>query len=300
MIWTKLRNAVAAVAALGAAACTTVPQPRSAAAAGTGPALWKVSDADTTIYLFGTFHMLPEGTQWRTPALEQAIAASDELVIETLIGDQMAAARTMAQIGTSPGLPPILERVPADRRDDLEWVIKASGAPMAALDRLETWAAAMALSGATFRSLGLNPELGVEKGLEGTYKQRSRPVLGLETVEEQLGYFDRLSEDAQRKFLMGVLDDPEEVRRQFAEMLRTWSTGDVEGIARTFDADLKESPELRDALLLRRNRNWAEWIDERLDRPGTTLVAVGAGHLAGNESVQRMLEGRGIRVVRVQ
>ena len=296
MIWSKLRNGFAALAAVAAASCASVPQTESPR----GPALWKVADADTTIYLFGTFHLLPEGQQWRTPALEQAIAASDELVIETLIGDQMAAARTMAQLGTSPGLPPLVERVPAERRDELARVIAASGAPEAQLNRLETWAAAMALSAVSFKQLGLNPELGVEKGLEGNYKSSGRKVVGLETVEEQLSFFDKLSEESQRQFLLGVLDDPEKARRQFAEMLRTWASGDVEGIARTFDTELKATPELRDALLVRRNAKWAEWIDRRLDQPGTVLVAVGAGHLAGSDSVQRMLEARGLKVTRVQ
>ena len=298
MIWSKVRKGAAGLIALAAAACATVPQP--AAEAARGPALWKVADEDTTIYLFGTFHMLPKGTEWRTPALEQAIAAADELVIETLLDDQAAAARTMARLGTSPGLPPLVERVPAARRDELRQVIAQSGVPAASLDRLETWAAAMALSAVTFRSLGLDPQLGVEKGLEANYEAGGRTVSGLETVEEQLGYFDRLSEEAQRKFLLSVLDDPEEARREFAAMLKTWSTGDVEGIARTFDTELRQSPELREALLVRRNANWAEWIRERLDRPGTVLVAVGAGHLAGADSVQRMLEGKGIRVTRVQ
>jgi hypothetical protein len=53
-------------------------------------------------------------------------------------------------------------------------------------------------------------------------------------------------------------------------------------------------------LLTRRNARWAEWIDARLDRPGTVFLAVGAGHLAGRDSVQAMLEKRGIKAKRVQ
>jgi uncharacterized protein YbaP (TraB family) len=71
-------------------------------------------------------------------------------------------------------------------------------------------------------------------------------------------------------------------------------------MARTFDTELKKMPELRDALLVSRNVRWAQWLDDRLDRPGTILVAVGAGHLAGDESVQAMLRKRGLKVRRVQ
>jgi uncharacterized protein YbaP (TraB family) len=297
LILAGLKKACVLLGALAAAACSTL-QP---AAAPKGPALWKVADADTIVYLFGTIHLLPEGQTWRTPVLEEAIAASDELVIETLIGDDpMGSAQRMMALGASPNLPPIVERVPRDKREALTKVISESGVPVAALDRLETWAAALTLTAVTFRRLGLSPELGVEKGLEGSYKAKARPVRGLETVEQQLRYFDGLSEDAQRSFLLGVLEDPAEAKKQFAAMLRTWSVGDVAGIARTFDAELKESPELRDALISRRNANWADWIGKRLDQPGTVMVAVGAGHLAGSESVQEMLRGRGIKATRIQ
>jgi uncharacterized protein len=83
-------------------------------------------------------------------------------------------------------------------------------------------------------------------------------------------------------------------------MLDAWSRGDLKGIARTFDDETQMSPELKDALMRRRNARWAEWLARRLDRPGTVFVAVGAGHLAGADSVQKMLEARGIKAKRVQ
>ena len=72
------------------------------------------------------------------------------------------------------------------------------------------------------------------------------------------------------------------------------------GIAKSFNADLGEAPELMDALLARRNANWANWVKGRLDKPGTVMVAVGAGHLAGDKSVVKMLEKQGLKVTRVQ
>jgi hypothetical protein len=109
-----------------------------------------------------------------------------------------------------------------------------------------------------------------------------------------------LSESAQRELLVSVLDDPAEAKAQFQAMLATWSRGDVAGIAKTFDTDMKKTPELRDALLKRRNARWAQWLDDRMDRPGTVLVAVGAGHLAGSDSVQEMLRARGFKAKRLQ
>lgn len=293
-LWTKLRQGLAALGAFSLAACAT-PQPSSDEAR---PALWKVSDADTTIYLFGTIHLLPKGLKWRTPALEQAIAQSETLYLETELGnDPGAAAQTMMKLGISPGLPPIAERVPADRRDDFRNMIASAGVPEAALDRMETWAAALTLMAVSFRQMGFSSEEGVERGLTAGY---SKPVKGLETVEQQFGYFDQLSEDAQRALLTGLIDDPAEARKQFEAMLGAWRSGDTKAIARTFDSEKALAPELRTVLMERRNAAWAEWLEKRLDEPGTVMVAVGAGHLAGKGSVQELLKAKGLKTRRVQ
>jgi len=83
-------------------------------------------------------------------------------------------------------------------------------------------------------------------------------------------------------------------------MIRGWASGDVDAIARTFNHDLAESPELRDVLLKQRNANWSQWIGRRLQQPGTVMIAVGAGHLAGPDSVISLLKRQGYRVKRVQ
>jgi hypothetical protein len=293
--WTRLAGALAAFSVAG---CATQPAPAENAAR---PAMWRVSDPDTTIYLFGTFHLLPENFDWRTAAFEQALGSADELVMEIGdVGDQTAAAKTMMKLGISPGLPPLAERVPEAKRAALAAMVKESGVPAAVLDRLETWAAALALTGVMFKRLGLSGEAGVEKSLTASYKGKGKPISGLETTEQQLGFFDTLPEEAQRAFLVGILERPEDTRAEFDAMLNAWRSGDEAAIARTFDDEAKLSPQLRDVLLTRRNARWAEWIDGRLDRPGTVFLAVGAGHLAGRDSVQAMLEKRGIKAKRVQ
>jgi uncharacterized protein YbaP (TraB family) len=200
----------------------------------------------------------------------------------------------------SPGLPPIAERVPAEKRPALKAMIAESGYPEAIFDRLETWAAVMPLLAVTFKRLGLDPSLGVERQIGAPFRASGRRVTGLETVEQQFGFFDALSEKAQRAILLSVVEDSAETRAQFRAMLEAWSKGDVEGVARTFDDETQMSPELKDALMRRRNAAWAEWLAKRLDRPGTVFVAVGAGHLAGGDSVQAMLKAKGLKAKRVQ
>ena len=304
MSWKSLRRhagkLVSTVAAVSLGVCATAAT-RPAAAPEPKPALWKLSDADTTIYLFGTIHILPKDMAWRTPVLEKAIADSDELVLETADGvDLTKTAKVMMTMATSPGLPPLADRVPPEKRAGLEALIKSAGVPAKMLDGMETWAAAMMLTAMSFRTMGYNAEDGVERGLATLYGAEKKPVLGLETIEQQFGFFDTLPEETQRVFLEGTIEDPETSRATFTAMLRAWASGDTDAIARTFDGEASLTPELREVLMKRRNAAWTDWLAKRLDKPGTVMVAVGAGHLAGQDSVQEMLAARGLKAERVQ
>jgi uncharacterized protein YbaP (TraB family) len=266
------------------------------------PALWEVSDPDTTIYLFGTIHLLPENYEWKGPTLQGAINKSNELYVETIVDPKNPAEliAALTKLGYSNGLPPILDRVPPQRRPLLQAAIAKSGIPMAAFDRMETWAAAFTLLGVQYRSIGLAGENGVEQTLRDSFGAEGKPIGQLETNAEQLGFFDKLPESAQRSLLEGAIEGSNTAGPEFAQMLRGWASGDVEAIAKTFNHDLSGSPELRKALLENRNENWSRWIEQRLAQPGTIMIAVGAGHLAGRDSVLAMLQRAGYRVQRIQ
>ena len=297
-LWKRIGRGLAGLGAVAVAGCASA-QPTASATDAAKPALWKVSDADTTVYLFGTIHLLPKGLEWQTPKLRDALAQSDELVMEAVLGkNPMKQAQAMMKLGLSPGQPPLASRVPAEKREALGKMIKSSGVPAAALDKMETWAAALTLLAVSFQQMDLKGDAGVESVLQASAGKK--PVSGLETVEQQLGYFDGLSEEAQRTFLSGVLDDPSAARAEFQAMLDAWRRGDVQKIAQTFDSEMTMTPELRRVLMTQRNAAWAEWVKTRLDRPGTVMVAVGAGHLAGRDSVQAMLAAKGLKAVRVQ
>lgn len=301
MKWAAIPGALALALALVLAGCATLRADSEAAPPAPRPALWLLSDDDTKIYLFGTIHILPKGLKWRTPALEKAIAEADELVLETKMGTDFAATgRMMMTMGSSPGLPPLAERVPADKRAALGAMIASAGFPPARLDTMETWAAALMLAAGSLRKLGFNAGQGVEKSIEGTHKANARPVSGIETVAQQFGFFDAMTEDAQRAFLVGAIEDPQGSRAQLDAMITAWAAGDVDGIAKTFDSETALAPELREVLMTRRNAAWADWIEAKLATPGTILVAVGAGHLAGKDSLQKRLEAKGLKVKRLQ
>jgi len=295
---TKLIKRGLAVLGLATVATTGTP----VAARSTGPALWEVSDKDTTIYLFGTIHLLPKNSRWRTPKFEKALAGSQSLVLETLIdsANPQQLAGVMASMGFSSGLPPIVNRIDPAKRGLLEAAITKTKLPRPVFDRMETWAAAFTLLGVQFQTLGVEGDQGVEAVLRRSFAASGKPVGELETNQEQLSFFDRLPESAQRQLLEGAVENPDQMRVKFNEMLDAWLAGNVDAIGKTFNEDLQSSPELKAALLTRRNWNWSQWIERRMAQPGTVRVAVGAGHLAGGESVQRYLQRSGYKVKRLQ
>jgi uncharacterized protein YbaP (TraB family) len=264
------------------------------------PALWEVSDPDTTIYLFGTIHLLPKDYQWRSAKLDDAMASAQELIVETIVDDKnpQKLMQAMASIGFANNLPPLVQRLPAAKRPALLAAMKKSGMPPQALDKMKTWTASVILLGTKYREMGLAG--GVEGVLRDDFSTKGKPIGELESNLEQLSYFDKLPETAQRALLEGAVDEKESMAAELGGMLRAWSSGDVNGIAKTFDRDLAETPEVKQALIQQRNANWSRWIEQRLGQPGAILVAVGAGHLAGKDSVLEMLRKDGYKVRRLQ
>ncbi|HEX3423539.1 MAG TPA: TraB/GumN family protein [Sphingomicrobium sp.] len=299
-----LKSFIRRIAAIFGVAGLLVATPSAAKAPRAAhPALWEVSDPDTTIYLFGTIHLLPDNFQWRTAKFDHAVESSNQLIVETIV-DEKNPGKVMSAMASlafnTPNLPPLVDRVPPGQRPALEAAVKKSGFPPQAFDRMETWAVAFILLGTQYRNMNLKGEDGVETVLRSTFTSEGKPIGELETNLEQFGFFDRLPEKAQLALLEGALDDPKAADAEFSGMLKAWSEGNVPAIARTFDRDLASSPELADALLHQRNANWSKWIEQRMKQPGQIMIAVGAGHLAGNDSVIAQLQRDGYHVRRVQ
>jgi hypothetical protein len=205
-----------------------------------------------------------------------------------------------AGIAFTKGLPPLTARVSADKRASLSTAIQRCGIPTQYLDQMKTWAAAFLLLNCQFKDLGLKGTEGVENVLRDNFATSGKPVGELETNIEQLSFFDKLAEQDQRALLEGSLESPEDAQKEFDPMLKAWAKGDVEAISRTFDQELTGSPQLKAALIDRRNVNWSKWIEQRMAQPGAIMIAVGAGHLAGPDSVISLLKKDGYRVERVQ
>ncbi|WP_159437093.1 TraB/GumN family protein [Parasphingorhabdus marina] len=254
-----------------------------------------------TAYLFGTIHTLPKGISWRTELLDQVVSESDELVIEVLgLEDRSNSAKIFSKLATSPDLPAVEARIAPALHDDLDRVLDKSNIPEIALNRMESWAAALSLASAQSSHLGLRSEEGVERKLVQQFTDAGKAIAGLETIEGQLGYFDKLPETDQREMLTTVIEDAGTSKNAFEKLFNAWYSGDIAELEKLTEGGILEKPEIREKILVARNRDWDNQLHARLQKPGTSLVAVGAAHLVGPDSVQLMLEKRGYKVEKIQ
>ncbi|MCW8807464.1 MAG: TraB/GumN family protein [Rhodanobacter sp.] len=264
------------------------------------PALWVVRQADSTIYLFGTVHLLPNDTAWRFPALDKALAQSGSLTIELTDDD----AANMQALVLRYGLDlshPLAGKLSAAENIALTRAATAAGVPggVRTLQIMRPWLAALTLSLAPLMKAGLDPAHGVDKLLQALMLKAGKPVHGLETAEQQIRFLAGLPPAVELGFLRATLHDVDKGSSKLAALIRAWKAGDTAAIARLEEEELHQNqPLLYQRLLVERNQAWAAKIAGMLHQPGTTFIAVGAGHLAGPDSVQAQLRKLGIEVVR--
>lgn len=271
------------------------------AAVTASPALWRVQDADTTIYLFGTVHVMKPDIDWFHGGVKRAFDASDELVLEIIEPDDikemgaMMATKAMAHDGIA-----LSDRLPPDTRPPYKAAMDANGMPWQAFERFDPWMAGMALSVAPLEKLGYQTDKGAEKVLRTAAQAAGKQVGALETVEQQIDFFANLPIVQQVQFLNATVDGLPGMEKEFGQLLRYWQAGQPDKLAKAMNESLEATPELAQVLLIGRNANWARWIKARLDTPGTLFIAVGAGHLAGKGSVQDQLKALHIVARRVK
>ena len=289
-----LAAAMAAVAWSGIAVAAEPARPDA------DPAMWVLKDDDTTIYLFGTFHGLDGKTDWFNDEVKAAFDASDEVVVEAIMPEDQAAMQPLiVKYAVDASGKTLTSKLSAEMKTKYEKTMAGIGIPAQAFEPLEPWFVTMALTAVAGQKIGLKPEHGADVTITRAAKAAGKNVAELEGAEWQLSLFDKMPEDKQIVQLGQTLDAVPEMGPQLTQMLASWSKGDVEALATMMNASLKETPELYKMIFSDRNATWAEWIQKRMDQPGTVFLAVGAGHLAGQDSVQDMLAKKGLKAEKV-
>ncbi|MEP3916313.1 MAG: TraB/GumN family protein [Parasphingorhabdus sp.] len=263
------------------------------------PALWEIKDEDTTIYLFGTVHILKPGMSWFDDAVKDSFDASDELVIEMIKPDPADMVKIVTDLAINKTGVSLREKLTAEDRTHYEKTLTKLGLPLAAFDPLDPWFASVNISLIPLIKNGYATDQGVEDELLSHAKARSLKVSGLETPEQQLGFFDNLPEDVQIRFLNFTVDTIDEAAEGMEQMVAHWANANVDALGELMNAGLEDKV-LYETLLVNRNITWAEWVDQRMDKPGKIFLAVGAGHLAGESSLQALLAKKGIVAKRIQ
>ncbi|MBW0144819.1 TraB/GumN family protein [Sphingomicrobium clamense] len=293
-----MKKLLAATTAL-AAAFATPALAQETDAATVAPAMWKVADEDTTVYILGTFHVVRPGMEWRTPLIEEAIESSEELILEISMDPELLATQApiMQQMAMDEEVEPLSVRFDAEEYAKLEAGTKSMGVPIQALDQFETWFLLPALAAPLLQQAGFSATEGIDMTLFQQFVHAGKPVGELEGLVAQVKFLDDADEEAQQEMLMTMFED--DMAAELDKGLAFWAAGDLDGLYASMGFD-EMSEEATAAMLANRNPHWADWIQTRLDTPGTVLVAGGTGHFMGEHSVLKMLEDRGLTVARVQ
>jgi len=269
-------------------------------AATAAPAMWKVSDDNSAIYLFGSFHVLPKGIEWRTPLFDERLAAADRIVFETDLSP-------LAQ--ASVGAAAIARGIYVDGTlltdvigPDLEAALRAQSStysvPVGTLLAMRPWMAANTISVAAMMSLGYD-----QPGVELQIAPQIEPerFMHLETGEEQLDVLAGAPDEEQIAMLEATLSELDALPKLMSKMVSHWQSGTAEQIAHLFQMEMGGFEEaFLDRLLYQRNRNWIAPLSELLNDDLDALVIVGAAHLVGPGSVVELLEDRGYTATRLQ
>jgi uncharacterized protein YbaP (TraB family) len=304
-----LRSAIAGATALVASLLAAA----SAQAQVQGLPMWVIKDADSTIYLTGTIHMLPAEIEWDSEKLRNAIKDADELWLEIPMGsDVMKFAQDSMPVMMKHAISttPLSKLLTPEETAALKARIAEFGLPpetFAMLNAMKPWFATVTLSVSPLTSAGYDPTQGIDIKIAKLAEDDGDPIKGFETVEEQTKILASGTMEEQlaalRRLLAMPKSDIDAMKAEMDTLAVKWATGDIAGAEAMF-ADMSETDEAQfggatmDALLLNRNENWAGQIEAMLKGSGTHFIAVGGGHLVGPDSVQERLKLRGIATER--
>ncbi|WP_421789464.1 TraB/GumN family protein [Hyphobacterium sp.] len=265
-----------------------------------GPSLWHIEDEDSDIYVFGTVHILRPGMDWQTDEIMTAFNAADTVYFEAPVNDPAEAA-AMQQLVMANALNPagttLSSLVNEDTWARIESFAPQVGASGAALEPLRPWMATIQLGVGFIIVSGYDPASGVESTLWPLASEAGKTLAYFETVEEQIGFFANMPQDVEVRLLEQTMAEFEAAPEQLDDLVTSWANGDQAEIDRVMNDEMRaEAPEVHDVIIVQRNLRWADEIETMLEGSGTTFIAVGSGHLPGEEGVIALLRERGIEV----
>jgi uncharacterized protein YbaP (TraB family) len=270
----------------------------SAATSALHPALWRVKGKHGTAYLFGSIHVLPPDIDWRTSAVSEAIGRSDVLVFE--IPNDPATQARIAELVSAKGLLPPGTSLPAmlspEARSDYAADLALARIPSSSLDGKRPWLADLILVVRRMEQEDASFGNGVDATLMREAAGAHKEVRYLESIDTQIALLVPNDPKLELEEFEADLKEFHNENDEFAALVSAWSMGRIRAIDALINGEFASHPEARKALLDDRNRVWALKIERWLDENRTFFVTVGAGHLAGRNSLARLLRSDGYRV----
>ena len=284
--------------ALLAALLGLAPLGIEAHAAHSDPAMWVVRDADSTVYLLGTIHVMKPETDWRSAKIEAALKSSGEYWMEANVDDPAVIQTYVLNFGYDRQHPLAEKLKPADYKQ-LVAVAQRYRLSADRLANMRPWLATMALSQAQIMNLGYDPGQGADVTLQHEAEADGKPIKTFETASEQLGFISGLPEDFAAEMLVSTVKELDRGSQQIDALETAWRKGDAKAIEKIGFADMrKEAPGFYEGFIVKRNTAWVKTIETMMQGSGTAFVAVGAGHLVGPDSVPAKLQADGFKVER--
>lgn len=293
---------VATLLAFAVMAALLVCAPAGARDTEATPALWKVDGPSGHVYFFGSIHVLPKGSVWRSRELDVALAAAQQLVFEVDVDEAQnpkemsLLVKKYAFLQRGESLHAMLTPGHSER---LDAVARSVGLEPSTVDRMRPWLAAMTLgqSGPSVYSAGTQKSVGgVDMQLWAWAKAAGKERGVLETAEDQVRVFADLSREQELELLTIRLEEAQRTSEALSSLVEAWKVGDTAKLDEAFNAEMSDSPALRKAVLRDRHEKWLPQI-ERMMRDGRThVVVVGTAHLVGQDSLIAILRAKGVAV----
>ena len=275
------------------------------------PLMWKVSDADNSVYLLGSFHLLKPADYPLSKDVDAAFADAESLVFE-MSPEEMSSPTLGMQMGQAAmradGTPLNSELSPETIKLLDAWttenaaVLQAMGLTPQVLQMFEPWFVGLTISITEMTKQGLDPKLGLDANLAAQAAKAGKPATGLETGVQQIAFLDGMDKDEQLQFLNEALSQSKESEAETAKLHHAWRAGNANVLWDDMAVEMKKDyPRLYQRINVARNDAWVPKIEKRLTAAGTddALVVVGALHLLGPDGVVEKLRAKGYTVERV-
>ena len=265
------------------------------------PALWRIRDGASTVYIFGSLHILPPAFKWRSPEIDAAIASSDIFVFEVPVDDE-ATARQKAFIVKNGLLPAgaslrkVLNRI---EFDTYSRILLGAGLKPEHFTRYRPWLAAVVVGLAYVHRRDITMLKGVDDDIIEQAQATGKELRYLEAIEDQMKLLVMGDDIAQVKALKRQLVSlPKSVSRT-EELVQTWAQGDADRFTALIEQNFTGHVEAQDLLISNRNRNWVPAVVELLATGKTAMVTVGAAHVGGAKGLLSLMCASGYKVERV-